>query len=262
MKTASKTRIRPLKPILALQFVLGSASAQNYLQGDALRETYQLDGLGVIGQEIAGEISCAQDSSEYLRIPLLESPSGPVVAELEQRRDQYGTCQAFLLQDNESVRLWRGWDFPEISYESSALAYFEARDGFAKVLQHTMPPGLWVRMADMPGERLRPWTELFVERERLYLAYDGHQLRSEPSESSEVLVSLRDRQVHEADVHRLIPTGQLSGDWGEFDVVEFTSDFYVLAQTREAFETGNRWRGWLRLINGDGLPAFWFFTRD
>ena len=242
--------------------ILSPAFAQNYLQGDAIRETYQLDGLGVIGQEIAGEVTCAQDGSDNLRTPLLASPDGPIVAELEQRRDQFGSCQIFLLQGSNSNRLWRGWDLPEISYESSALAYFEERDGFAQVLKHTVPPGLWVRVVDVPGGRLRPWPELFVERERLYLGYDGHQLRYEPSESSEVLASLRDRQVHEVSVHQLVPTGQLSGDWGEFEVIEFTGDFYVSTQTHEASPTGNRWSGWLRLVNGDGLPEFWFFTRD
>ena len=262
MRAISKTVIRPLSVILALQLMLGSVSAQNYLQGDALRETYELDGLGVIGQVIAGEIPCAPNGSDNLRIPLLESPGGPAVAELELRRSQFGSCQVFLLQGNESERLWRGWDFPEISYESSALAYFEERDGFARVLKHTVPPGLWVRVVDVPGERLRRWPELFVERERLYLGYDGHQLRYEPSESSAAMVSLRDRQIHEMAVHQLIPTGQLSGDWGEFEVIEFTGEFYVLAQAREAFPTGNQWKGWLRLVNGDGLPEFWFFTRD
>jgi len=48
----------------------------------------------------------------------------------------------------------------------------------------------------------------------------------------------------------------------EFEVIEFTGEFYTLAQTREAFPTGNRWKGWLRLVTGDGLPEFWFFTRD
>lgn len=262
MRVPLKIVNRHFKLFLALQLALGSASAQNYLQGDVVRETYQLDGLGVIGQEIAGEISCARDSADNLRIPLFESPGGPSVAELEQRRGQYGSCQVFLLQGNETDRLWRGWDFPEISYESSALAYFEERGDFAQVLKHTVPPGLWVHIADVPGERLRPWPELFVERQYLYLGYDGHQLRYEPSESSAVMVSLRDRQVHETTVHQLIPTGQLSGDWGEFEVIEFTGEFYVLAQTREAFPTGNRWTGWLRLVNGDGLPEFWFFTRD
>lgn len=254
--------IRRLELVLALQFVLGVASAQDYLQGDAMREAYQLDGLGVVGREIAGEISCGRDTSDDLRIPLLESPDGPVVAQVEQRRSQHGSCELFLLQDNDVERLWRGWDFPEISYESTALAYFEERGGFAQVLKHTVARGLWVRVADVPGERLRPWPELFVERERRYLGYEGHRLRSEPSESAEAIVSLRDRQVHETAVHQLIPTGQLSGDWGEFEVVEFTGDFYGLAQTREATPTGNRWTGWLRLVNGEGLPEFWFFTRD
>jgi hypothetical protein len=254
--------IRHLNLILSLQFALSVAPAQNYLQGDTMRETYQLDGRGVIGREIAGEISCARDGSDNLRIPLMESPAGPVVAQLEQRRGQYGSCQVFLLQDNDGERLWRGRDFPEISYESSALAYFEERGDFAQVLKHMVPPGFWVRVADVPGKRLRRWPELIVEHERLYLGYDGHQLRYEPSQSAAVIISLRDRQVHETVVHQLLPTGQLSGGWGEFEVIEFTGDFYGLTQTREAFPTGNRWTGWLRLVNGEGLPEFWFFTRD
>ena len=262
MRTISKPVIRRRKMFMVLQMTLGCAYAQCYLQGDAMREANQLDGLGVVGRELSGEISCARDSSEYLRIPLRESPGGPIAGELEQRRGQYGSCEIYLLRDNESSRLWRGWDFPEISYESAALAYFEEEDGFAQVLKHTVPPGLWVRVADVPGQRLRPWPELFVERERLYLGYDGNQLRYEPSESSAVIISLRDRQLRETEVHQLVPTGQLSGVWGEFEVIEYTGEFYALAQTREAFATGNRGNGWLRLVNGDGLPEFWSFTRD
>jgi hypothetical protein len=253
---------RCLKLVLIQATISSWAFAQDYSQGSAIRETYRLAGLGIVGREIAGETSCGGGGSGNLRISLLASLDGSTVAELEQRRDQYGSCQVFLLEGTERERLWRGWDLPEISYESVGLVYFEERDGFARVLEHTVPPGLWVRVADVPDGRLHPWPELLVERQRLYVGYDGHELRYEPSEFSAVIVSLRDRQAHETEVHQLTPTGSLSEDWGEFEVIEFDGDFYALTQMRAVYPTGNRWKGWLRLVNSKGLPEFWFFTRD
>lgn len=227
-----------------------------------MREVYKLDGLGVVGRVIAGEVSCIDGEAGPVRIPLLESPDGLVVGALERRRGEYGSCEAILIQGDHSEKLWRGWDLPEISYESLGLVYFEERDGFARVLKDTVPPGVWVRVSDMPGGRLRPWPELLVESPRRYLGYDGYALRFEPSEFSGVIVELRDSRAHETQVHQLIPTGEVVGDWAEFEVVEYDGEFYALAQTREAYPTGSRWKGWLRIVDGDGLPRLWFATRD
>ena len=44
-----------------------------------------------------------------------------------------------------------------------------------------------------------------------------------------------------------------------YGVVEFDGD---LPELGPASPTGNQWKGWLRVVNAEGAPAFWFFTRD
>jgi hypothetical protein len=119
-----------------------------------------------------------------------------------------------------------------------------------------------VRVGDLPGQSLRAWSEILTEKPRHYRGYDGLALHQQPEEESSVLVTLRARQVNDSGVHQLTPTGEVSGEWGQFEVVEFDSDFYPLSATRQASPTGRQWKGWLRVVNAEGAPAFWFFTRD
>lgn len=261
MRSVSAHTWRSLTIAGNVVLVAGSrAYAQDSVQGDALRALYTLGGLGVVGREIAGETDCRPNASGDRQISLFNSVNGRAAAKLEWRIVGY-SCAAFLVRDDKSKKLYRGWDHPEIAYESMGLVFYEHRNGFARVFERTLPPGLWVRVADMPGGRLRPWSQLLVESPRLYRGYDGRTLHQEPSEISPGVVTLRERVVHESRVHQLIPTGELSGEWGKFEVIEFNTDFY-LARNPETSPTGNKWNGWLRLVNSAGSPEFWFFTRD
>jgi hypothetical protein len=179
-----------------------SAFGQGSVQGDALRDVASLSGLGVVGREIAGENDCAPNASGNRELPLLESINGPPAATLEWRVGLYGSCEAFLVRNGKAERLERGWDFPETSSESSAVVYYEQRDGFARVFARTLPPGLWVRITDLPEGRLRPWAGILVASPHTYFGYEGHPLHQEPSEDSPVLVTLRERRVHDTPGRR------------------------------------------------------------
>lgn len=246
-------------------FVLLLAASQSFSQdsprGDALRDLVHLSGLGIVGAEIAGETDCRPNGSGAREAPLFDAPNGRQTARLEWRIDNY-SCGAFLVRDNESAKLDEGWDHPETSDESVGLVYFEVRNGFARVFERTAPSGLWVRITDLPGQSLRPWARILVESPYIYRGYDGFALHEQPSEGSRVLVALRERHVHDSGVHQLTPTGESSGEWGQFDVTEFNGDFYALSRAPDTAPTGNQWRGWLRLVTPDGAPEFWFFTRD
>jgi hypothetical protein len=232
--------------------------AQDSPQGAELREAFQLTGLGVVGRPVAGETGCGPNAVGSREVSLFDSVGGRTSARLEWRVDSY-SCAAFLVRGNSSEKLNRAWDHPEVEYESLGLTYYEVRDGFARVFARTAPPGLWVRIADMPGESLRPWSEILTESPRTYRGYDDLVLREQPREDSPALVTLRARRVNDSRVHQLVPTGELSGEWGQFEVVEFDGD---LPELGPASPTGNRWTGWLPVVNAEGAPAFWFFTRD
>lgn len=219
-------------------------------------------GMGVVGREIAGEVICAPNASGLRTAEVFESIGGPTVGTFEWRAAEHGGCSAFLVRGGDRTALYRSSDLPELSYEAVGLAYYAERDGYARVLERTVPPGLWLRIADVSDGTLRSWAEWLLRPQLTYLWYDGYPLHSEPSESSPVLVSLRERRVHESRVHQLVPTGAVSGVWGEFEVIEFDGEFVAMARTREPIETGNRWKGWLRLVDGLGAPLFWYFTRD
>jgi hypothetical protein len=232
--------------------------AQESLQGEALREAFQLTGLGVVGRPVAGEIPCGPNGVRSPEVRLFDSVGGRAAAKLEWPVDD-DTCSGFLVRGNSSEKLTRAWDHPEVAYESLGLTYYEERDGFARVFARSAPPGLWVRIADMPGQSLRTWSEVLTESKRTYRGYDGMVLHEQPREDSSALVTLRARRVKGSPVHELIPTGELSGEWGQFEVVEYDGD---LPQLGPASPTGNQWKGWLRVVNAEGAPAFWFFTRD
>ncbi|HEX7237626.1 MAG TPA: hypothetical protein VF405_11735 [Gammaproteobacteria bacterium] len=232
--------------------------AQDSLQGAALRETFQLTGLGVVGRPVAGETSCGPNPGENREVPLFDSVGGQTAARLEWRVDRY-SCAAFLVRGNSSEKLYRAWDHPEVDYESLGITYYEVRDGFARVFARAAPPGLWVRIADMPGQSVRPWSKVLTETPRTYRGYDGMVLHEQPREDSPVLATLRARRGSGLRVHQLVPTGELSGEWGQFEVVEFDGDLPELGPTSPA---GNRWTGWLRVVDAEGAPAFWYFTRD
>lgn len=247
-------------PLLAVHLMSTCTFAQSDLQGDALREAAHLSGLGVIGEPILGETNCAPNGAGEREIELLASIEGPVVANLEWRSN--GGCTAFLVRNGPTEQLYGSWDLVEISYESAAVVYYEQRGEFARVFERRAPPGFWLRITDIPGGRLRPWVEVLTETPRSYLGYEGLRLHEEPSPNSIVLTNLRDRQNHDSRVHELIPTGEVSGTWGQFDVVEWSGDFNVMTRTESPTPTGQRWQGWLSLLDEQGQPAFWFYTRD
>jgi len=236
------------------------AFAQASLQGDALRDALQLTGLGIVGPAI-GETDCRPNASGSRAVPLFGSIDGPATARFEWRTGDHGSCVAFLVRDGTTERLYKTHDFPEIEYESAGLAYYEVRDGFARIFARTAPSGLWVRVGDLPGQSVRTWAEILTGAPRNYRGYDGLMLHERPAEDSPVLVTLRATRDG-SRVHQLTPTGELSDAWGEFEVVEVDGDPNALTSTRDASPVGDRWKGWLRLVNASGAPEFWYYTRD
>jgi hypothetical protein len=143
-----------------------------------------------------------------------------------------------------------------------ALVYYESAEGFARILEHQASPGLWVRVADIPDGKLRPWVVLLTESPKNYHDYEAKAVHAEPSEGSPVLVTLRDREDHKTPVHEIIPTGSISGDWGQFNVIEYDGDFSIMTRERDPTLTGAKWTGWVRLVDESGQPAIWYYTRD
>jgi hypothetical protein len=239
-----------------------SAFAQNSLQGDTLREVAKLAGLGIVGREIAGETDCRPNASGDRGIPLFDSVNGQATARLEWRIDRH-SCGAFLVRNNKREKLYRGWDHPEISYESLGLAYYEHRNGFARFFERTVPPGLWVRVADMPGGRLRPWSQLLVEAPRTYLGYDGHALHEGSSEASPVLVTLREKegsQLPGTPAHSnpkvVCTVGRIRSDRIQHG---FLPDG---PHSRDRTDRKHMERLATPGEESAGTPEFWFFTRD
>ena len=87
------------------------------------------------------------------------------------------------------------------------LVSYESRDGFARVLARRPPPGLWVRVKDIPGGELHPWVDLLTEHAHNYRGYEGQIMHDAPSADSPVLVTLHDSRLQNSRVHRLVPTG-------------------------------------------------------
>lgn len=223
-----------------------------------------INGLGVVGREMVGEVSCEDGELLGLELSLYKSPGGPQASTLRWETSEAGGCYPFLLKDGktEPVGIGRDPDFREISYEAAALVYFEARDGYARVFEHRLPPGAWVKIDEVPGGKLQPWADLLTRFPRHYHHHEGRILRKEPSENSPALVTIRYEAGSETRAHEVVPTGQISGQWGQFEVIEYDGDFHGMSRSREPSRTGNVWKGWLRLIDNSGQPLFWFYTRD
>jgi hypothetical protein len=225
---------------------------------DPSRET----GLGVVGREIAGESGCGLNAKGESEVELLESPGGAVAARLRWQTGEFGSCALTLSRDGKTKLLAQTLDLREISYESVALVYYESAEGFARILEHQASPGLWVRVADLPDGKLRPWVVLLTESPKNYQNYEAKAVHAEPTDASPVLVTLRDREDHKTTVHEIIPTGSVSGDWGQFNVIEHDGDFSIMTRERDPTLTGNNWTGWVRLVDESGQPAIWYYTRD
>jgi hypothetical protein len=219
--------------------------------------------LGVIGQPILGETGCPKAASAETGIPLYAEVGGTVAARLQWTQPPAQGCAVYLVRDGQPQRLYRPDDMPEIDYESAALAFFDVRGEFALVFAQAFPPGYWIRFRDVPDGRLHRWPELVMASDHFgYRDFNGLALHQAPSADSPVLVTLRERRVAANPVHQLLPIGELAGDWGRFDVIEFNGDFDPMAQDPDAKPTGRRWTGWLRLVDERGARRLWFYTRD
>lgn len=218
--------------------------------------------LGVIGKAIVGEAGCPRVDAGQAGIPLFATPAGALIARLQLRAEPSEGCRAYLLRGSEGTPLLGTQGITEISYESGALAYYEVRGGFARVLAEAFAPGYWIRIKDLPDGKVHRWAELLVADPHFgYTGHDGLTLHAAPSEESAAVVRLHEGLDAAGRSHQLVATGELSGNWGRFEVSEFDGDSSSMAE-EPGKPTGRRWTGWLRLVQANGARRIWMYTRD
>jgi hypothetical protein len=133
------------------------------------------------------------------------------------------------------------------------VAYYARANGFVKLASHTVPYGVWVNEREFSQHAFPRSFMDFVTSYALWnvTGYDGRSLRSAPADDAASMIQLNER------FHKIRAfTGARNGPWAEVVIAEVvgndvTIDCYTVDEL-ESVCTGNRWTGWIRVLNDDG----------
>ncbi|MEZ4829638.1 MAG: hypothetical protein R3C61_25630 [Bacteroidia bacterium] len=196
------------------------------------------------------------DPSFAVDFPIYASPGGPVIGTLQSpggKEYQWGrpffTPAGTTTHTEVDLR-----DGREIAYDAAGLIFHEEKDGYLRVLHHTLQKPAWIKIANLRACHLQPvfWMDFVLEMgPSLFHPNDNFamNLRNSPSASGEKLTAIK------GDLYMVKFTGKREGMWAETEVTLY--DFHPCEGDAKELQT---WKGWVKLMDDKGFPNIWFYT--
>ncbi|MDX2249743.1 MAG: SH3 domain-containing protein [Bacteroidia bacterium] len=188
--------------------------------------------------------------------PIYASPNGPVIGTLQTPGEKnYPSGRSFFRHADSNARtLFDLRDGREIAYDAAGLIYYEEKDGFLRVLHHTLQKPAWIKISNLHEYHLKPvlWMDFILQYgPSLFHPHDsiGLNLRKSPSTSGEKITSIK------GDLYMVKFTGKREGLWAEVEVT-----LYDIHPCEGDAQEQNKWSGWIKLMDDKGFPNIWFYT--
>lgn len=220
-----------------------------YSQGLIAQETsFSAWGIGVVmgsfDQENIPTDSLLEDLAGLI---VFDAPDGIPIGKLMGMEGLHMSCNGKVMEVDPR-------DFREYTYGVSGLTFFEEKQGYLRMFNHSYLGGIWVRQSELAYQEWawETWMDFLLTGHTLFPESLNIKmnLRVKPEAGAQLLANLSD------DRFCITPTGKSQGLWAEVKV----------AQYEEAYCSGNdkvigNWTGWVKLLDDKGHPNLWFYTR-
>jgi len=207
------------------------------------------------------EICCVYMPKQGFEI--YDHPDGELVGRLTKNVEQNAGDQSdyrvyFVDFKNKTETQIRLEYFQEIGYEIWALTYFERRNGFVKLRYDEK--ALWLKESDIQNEgfELVEWQSFLSQNLYRLLGFyandPGLNLRERPNEDSKLIKTLR------GDTNHIIPTNESSGHWTKVKVI-ISKEHPCGSELKEEENIIQELAGWIKIVDDNGLPNIWYYSR-
>lgn len=221
-----------------------------------------------IGSELAEGFLIGPESQAYLEhvrkepysgytqeIPLLDSPNGKKFGTLHIQLAGHDVYVSTLTIDGQKIKLSE----TDIEMEGSKtmkqyLKYWEQTNGFVRVLEDSYDKDIWIDLVNNPGLTWQPLTyaESITRCDKWTIeGYHGYRLKKAPSLSSDIIIILdKDKHIIKSF------TKKIKGSWAEAIIYETTEPMFGMYFDKDLDEkwTGNKWTGWIMILDQHGMP--------
>ena len=188
-------------------------------------------------------------------IPVYNGPGGAVIGTLylplsnDENGEHEGYYTAAGTKNHIAVNRQ---DLRRITYEHNGLLFFEEKDGFVRVLHHSLNTQVWIRMKNLEIYDLKAitWMEFMKSNRTSYSPHDriGMNLRKSPEVKDNKIATMR------GDLFSIQLTGTTQGLWAEVKVEQ-----YDVHPCEGDSKTLNSWTGWIKLLDDSGYPNIWYY---
>jgi len=188
-----------------------------------------------------------------------DKPAGEVIGTLKRigdlKKDDQVPYKIYLVSADKKMKVD---NYREIGYELYAINYTDSVEGFVKVLDTLKSYWLSVAAIKKQGFKTVSWLDHLVKNSENELGYyanePGLRLQKEPDLNSEVIGSVR------GDLFEIKLTGGIIGQWCKVKVTKY-KEHPCNTTLSEKENVEYKTEGWLKVIDDNGEPNLWSYTR-
>lgn len=187
-------------------------------------------------------------------LDLYDQPGGKKVASLKRTSDEYSI---YLLKNGKETKIELE-SLKEIGYEIFAIKFIDKVDGFVKVLDEF--GGYWLSINEMKKKDFDAvsWMDFLIRYTDKVLGYyaedPGLRLRATPGIDGEVTGSVK------GDLFEIKLSRKTNGSWNLVTVTKYR-EHPCGASFSEEENLEYKTEGWMKVVDDDGEPNIWFYTR-
>ena len=247
----TKSEFKMNKGIIALCFLTCTMAYGQVLQsGLILPNNYEDEG-----------ICCIYAPSNGFTI--YDQPNGEITGKLTrnaaQNTDNQSYYRIYFVDDrNKTETQIELENFWQIGYEIWALTYNERQNGFVKLKIENQ--NLWLKESEVKNMKfeLVEWQTFLSDNAGKVLGFyanePGLNLREQPNTSSRIIKTLR------GDLHEISPTNEHIGLWTKVKVI-IMKEHPCETELTEEENIEEILEGWIKILDDDGLPNVWNYSR-
>jgi len=242
--------MQKFKVILAVTIALGTSTAAQ----SATELLYNPDwGIGIIGPARSETLSFPDKA-----ITLYDAPFGNKKYVLWEINNYYLVFGSEKEMSDKTVPsgIVNGKDWIEVTKGGACLKYYQQRGSYFLILIYSSFQEFWISSSELQKVNFYviDWMSfLLAKKTGFYPATEkGLVLREEPNPKSKGVIWLK-------NINYLITlSGKTEGQWAE---VKVTWPRFGLGG-KEVAKSRTYYKGWIKMLDDDGSPNIWFYTRD
>lgn len=149
-------------------------------------------------------------------------------------------------------------DLAEVSYEIWSIKYIDRIDGFVRIINAKDEMWLSEKELNSSGFGLTSWQTFIIENTDILLGFyanePGLNLLSSPDSDSKILKKLK------GNTFDIRPTNQSQDNWTKVKVTK-TKEHPCGTSLNEEDNLEYQIEGWIQLVDKDGNPNVWYYSR-